>query len=436
MQAVNWSRSAACCPSITELALALMISSLTASGRAEAQEPAREERTHDVPSPLRLAHVVQIARERRGELAAARARARAAAERPGVVSALEDPMISASVDHLPFHLMGADVSLAIEQRFPLSGVRGNRGRVAEAEASRLRAETARVSLDVELQAADAFLMLHERRQMMPVLDQQLALARQLVTAANARYSGGTGAQADVLRAEVEVARFEGAVRSIRGEVRAAEAMLNASLARPADAELPALESAAAVAVPAGWRPVREAALRARPELAAGRAAISRAEADVTVMSSMYSPMALVRTGPAYTMADGPGWMLMVGVSVPIWRDGLGSGVREAEAMVEMSRADLGAMTRMVEGETAAARHVVLASRDRYLSLRDDVIPRTRRVIDPSIAGYAAGTLPLVSVIEAAAALWSAEAELVSAELDLGLAWARLDRAIAGKAERR
>jgi len=45
------------------------------------------------------------------------------------------------------------------------------------------------------------LMLQERRQLAHILDEQGTLAQQFVNAANARYSAGTGAQADVLRAE-------------------------------------------------------------------------------------------------------------------------------------------------------------------------------------------------------------------------------------------
>jgi cobalt-zinc-cadmium efflux system outer membrane protein len=384
-----------------------------------------------LPSPLRIEHVVRLARAGRAEIIAARAAALAAAQRPAIVSALEDPVVSPAVDHLPFMLHGADFSLSIEQRFPLSRVLGNRGRAAEADTARLRAEAVRVGLDVELDAVNAFLMVHERRQMAVFIEEQLVLAVQFVGATNARYASGNGAQPDVLRSEIEVARLEGALRSIRSEVRAAEAMLNTSLARAPDAELPPLEGTARTTVPPEWSALREAALHGRPELSSGRAEIRKAQAEVTVMQSMDSPMAMVRTGPAYTMTDGFGWMLMVGVSVPIWRDRIKSGVREAEAMVAMSRADLSAMSRMVEGEAAASRHRVLAARDRYLALRDEILPRARRVIGPSLAGYSAGTLPLVSVIESAQALWSTEAELVSAELELGLAWARLNRAIAG-----
>ena len=79
-----------------------------------------------LPSPLGLTEVIRIASERRDEIQAARARTRAGEARPAIVSALDDPMISPSVDHLPFILDGADVSVTIEQRFPLSGIRGHR----------------------------------------------------------------------------------------------------------------------------------------------------------------------------------------------------------------------------------------------------------------------------------------------------------------------
>jgi outer membrane protein TolC len=381
-----------------------------------------------LPSPLRLEDVLAYGRSHRQEIVAARARARAAGERPAIVSALEDPMVMPSVDHLPFMLHGVDASLMVEQRFPLSGILGNRRRAAEADARRFRAEADRVTQDVQLDAARSFLMLRERREMARVLDEQVALARQFVAAASARYSSGTGNQPEVLRAEIEVARFEGAIRTIRAEVTAAEAMLNTSLGRPADAMVPPLEATVVTTEPGAWAEVRDTTLRRRPELEVGRAEISRAQAEISVMESMYWPMAMVQTGPAYTMSDKWGWMATVGISIPLWRGRLNAGVREAQAMEDMARADLRAMTRMAEGEVATARQQVLAARQRVLALRDDVLPRARQAIDPSVSAYAAGTMPLVSVIDTAQALWSIEAELVSAEFELGLAWARFQRA--------
>jgi len=98
-------------------------------------------------------------------------------------------------------------------------------------------------------------------------------------------------------------------------------------------------------------------------------------------------------------------------------------------MVDMANADLEAMKRMVDGDAVAARAQVIAARERYLALRDQVLPRAQQTIDPMIASYASGQVPLVSVLDAAQALWMSQGELIGAEAALGMAWARLQRAI-------
>jgi outer membrane protein TolC len=281
---------------------------------------------------------------------------------------------------------------------------------------------------VGIDAANAYLMLQERRRTAALVDEQIAFAGDVVNAANARYASGTAPQSDVLRAEVEVARLEALARALIGEVRAAEAMLNTSLALDADNAVPPLAPVALAQPVPAWSSLK-AALTSRPELAAGRAEITRAEADVQVMRDMFKPMATIRTGPAYTMAEGRGWMAMVGLSLPIWRGKLHAGVAEAQAMRAMSEADLRAMTRMVEGQAAAAANQLEAARERQTALNTNVLPRARMAIEPAVAGYAAGQLPLVSVIEAVQALWLVQSDLIAADTELGLAWARLGRAV-------
>jgi cobalt-zinc-cadmium efflux system outer membrane protein len=138
----------------------------------------------------------------------------------------------------------------------------------------------------------------------------------------------------------------------------------------------------------------------------------------------------IRTGPAYTMTDGYGWMAMAGLSLPVWRSKLHAAVSEAEAMRVMAEADLRAMTRMIEGNAAVSVSQLQAARDRQAAITSDVLPRARMVIDPAIAGYTAGQMPLIGVIEAVQALWLVQADLIAADTELGLAWARLGRAIA------
>ena len=384
-----------------------------------------------LPAPLRVTDVMRIARARRAEVLAARAGARAAVQRPAIVSALDDPMISPSIDLpiRPYAPGRSMVGVTVEQWFPLSRVRGHRRDAAEAVARGARADVDRVELDVELEAAAAFWMLAERRAAAVIVEEQRALADQMVSAATARYAASTAAQADVLRAQIEVDRLDAERAVLAAEIRGAEAMLDASLARDPDQPIPALDVTVSDAEPAVTARVASSALAGRPELRAGRAEVERAESEISVMRSMYAPMAMVRTGPAYSWMDGTtGWMVMVGISVPLWRGKLKAGVAEASAMADMANADLDAMRRMISGEAAVARERVAAARARYLALRDRIVPRAKETIAPTFAAYASGQVPLVSAIETTQALWNAQRELIEARAALGLAWARLRRA--------
>jgi outer membrane protein, heavy metal efflux system len=396
---------------------------------------AAEDQTQISAPELTLERVAEYALRNRGEIVAAQARASALAQRPAIVSALEDPMVSPAIDHYPFDMMDEeggsryDWSVSIEQRFPLSGVRGHRKRAAQAEAVRAGAEADRTALDVVSQAQRAFFMLRERRQMSDVLANQLNLARRVVDSAAARYSSGTGSQADVLRAEVEVARVDAARRSIASQIRAAQSMLNVAMGLPPLTPMGDLTYASALTELPSRASAEGAALSTRPELRMGEAEIDRALAEIDVMRSMYKPMATIRAGRASTMAEGPGAMLMIGVSVPIWRDRLRAGVAEARSMERMARADLEAMKLMVAGEAAAACEEVEAARESVRSLEVEVIPRAAMAVDSALAAYSSGQGSMVSVMDAFDALWRSRGDLVMASSQLGEASVSLERAL-------
>lgn len=410
------------------------------------------------PAALTLEHVVQIAREQRQEITATQARVAAASERPAIVSALEDPMISPAIDHYPFDRMQAsssmetpapsdeeedmgetpvttedsnsrryDWSISVEQKFPLSRVLTHRRHAAEADLMKTAAEAEAKVLDVELEAISAFYMLQEKRRMAVITTEQIGLAQQLLNAAATRYSAGQGDSSEVLRVEVEVARLESRLRAFQAEIRAATRMLNAGMGRAPDTPIPALSGPTLDQPLPAVADVTASALSQRPELKVGAAEINRANADKKAMQSMYAPMGMVRAGYASTMAEGKGAMLMLGISIPIWRDKLRAGVAESRAMQQMAQADLEAMKRMVESEALSAHDQLDAAQSQYLALRDNVLPRAQRLISPALSAYASGRGNLPAVIEATQALWDVQQEAVMAEAALGIAWARLNR---------
>ncbi len=381
-----------------------------------------------LPSPLDVGAVVRIARERRQEIVASASRAQALGQRPAIEASLDQPMVMLSLDHLPFELHGADFSVALQQDFPLSGLLSRRREAAEAGARRARAAVDVAALDVELEAVDALLMAAERRRLGAVLTQQAELARELVRVGGARYAAGQGEQSDVIRAEAEAARIEALALSNARATRGAEAMVCASLALPADTAVPAVSLARSEADVPTPEALVEAALASRPELAAMRAERARSRAEVGVMESMYWPMAFVRLGVANTMQDGPGVMAMFGVTLPVRRARLHAGLSEATAMVRMVDADLSAMRTMIEGEVRARHADVMAASVALEAIRGRVLPLSRQAFDSTLASYAAGRVPVVSVVEALRMLTMVLDDEVMADVALARARARLDRA--------
>lgn len=408
-------------PSLTIVAAAASIALGATNAGAQSKEA--------LPSPLRPDDVVTWAKTHRAELTAAKAKASALTETPKVVSALPDPMLMVSMDHLPFKLMGADASLLIQQDFPLSGILGKKKASAEADARAAGADVDRVALDVAAEALVAYLMVVERERMQAVLDEQIATAKDIVEATLARLEGGSGNAGDVVRARLDVARLTSERTAVDAELIAAKGMLNATLARPVDAAVPPTSLMVPTSDPPDVGKLVTIAIAKRPELAVMRHRLDKATADVAVMKSMYNPMAFVRTGPSYTMAEGAGVMLMIGVSVPIWREKLGAGVAEATQMSSMVDAETAAMQKMIEGEVASARGAVAAAKIRFETTRDKLVPIARQAVQLQLASYATGQAPLVSVLDALAMLRMTRMEQVVSEVRLGTTWVKLGRAV-------
>jgi outer membrane protein TolC len=336
-------------------------------------------------------------------------------------------MLMVSLDHLPFSLDGFDGSVSIQQEFPLSGVLGARARAATADVGRFRADARRAELDVEIEALEAFYLIAERRGTGPILDEQITILGQLAIIARAHLGSGQGMQADVLRLDNERARLEAARAALVAETRAAEAMLNAALARAVEAPVPDLVWGDELRAPVGVDALARQALAGRPEIDAARAARRRADAEIDVMRSMYTPMAFVRAGPAYSMLEGPGAMAMVGVSLPIWRERLAAGVSEAQAMASMASADIDAMQRTIVGRVAVSREAVAALRTRLLALQNDVLPRARLVTESATGSFAGGQGSMLAVLDATRDLRDIRLQELMARVELGRAWAALRR---------
>ncbi len=406
------------------VALALVCAATLLASAAVAA-PTRPE--PPLPEPLTAQDVVDIARRRRGEILAARESARAAWSGSRAEGKLPDPMLMTNLDHLPIPVMGADVSAMWQQQIPLSGELGARVRRAEAVARARDAEVKTTELDVELAALQAFFMLAEEQAMKKVVSDQLALAESIEKVVEARLAGGAANPSDAVRAGLDRVRLDSELETFESRLRAADAMLDAALGRRPDAAIRTAALQVRDGAPAAPTAVARTALADRPELTVMRRRIRAAEEDVEVMRNMRAPMGVFGLGAAYTMADGPGLMATVGVSLPIWVDKYDSRIDEAKAMVSMERAELSAMLLMVEGDAVAAREQVEAAQVRERSIRTKLLPQATATFETVLASYASGQVPVVSVFESLSMLRMVQMEHVQSRTALAMRWAELGR---------
>ena len=68
------------------------------------------------------------------------------------------------------------------------------------------------------------------------------------------------------------------------------------------------------------------------------------------------------------------------MSIPLGRERLSAGVAEAKSMSSMADADVTAMSKMIEGEVAAAREQVLAARTRLATTREKILPLAKQAL--------------------------------------------------------
>jgi len=291
-------------------------------------------------------------------------------------------------------------SVSITQMFPWFGTLDTRGSRAEQQAHtaalRLEAETNRMVADLRAQYAEYYYVETAGE----IFEEHRQLLEKLSEAVEGQYSSGLADRADVLRIEMELERIAVTTHSLRDQRRPVKAKLNAMLGRPATAPLPKAKA---------WeyRLMRENEFRTlsdriyqHPELRARSSDIIVAEEAVRLSRLRGRPdfMAGVEYLERRNASDET--MLMVGMSLPIWRGSYAAERRKARA---------------IERESFAARETLaleLASRleesayklrnaERKLRLYDEsLLPLAEESFDIIFASYGEGEVSFLDLVDA------------------------------------
>lgn len=378
----------------------------------------------NVPERLTLGQALALALERNPAMAAIRAERdiaaadqRQAGLRPNPAFSFESAGFPLAGENRPGFLDAQELTLRFDQELELGGRRGLRQRVAAAgmATADARIEDARrlLTLDVQRAYFQGVLATADRdvaRASLDEMDKAIGLNR-------ARLEQGEISGADLRRLQVERLRFV-------DDVFAAElALRNARSALLALMNLPGLDQSFSLVEPLAIGPVAAAvdittmipgippstigadglqlgldALTRRPDIAAARHEVARAETATRLQRALRTPN--ITVGAGY-MRDFGTNAVVVGATIPLpfFNRNQGGVLRaEAEQTQAERRADATALRARLEIQQAA--NAVDVNRERVRYIEREYLTAAREARDIVLASYRLGATDLIDFLDA------------------------------------
>ena len=343
-----------------------------------------------------------------------------------------DPQIAVMVDRVP-QAHEAEMPMVryqATQMFPWPGKLPLMRTAVERQRDAAGADVDVRRLDLRLEAKRAYFMLALNASRREINRASRNLAATIAQASLGRYATGVGGHHDVIRAQVEVNALDVEITNLDGERMVTIAMINSLRDRPADVAIVDPTVVPTPASDATLASLTERANAQRPELKGMRAMQSEALA-----------MADLARRERYPDVMGSVWMNqnigapasaggMVGVTIPVFglaRQGYRAGAFDARA--HGAAEDAASMRAMIRFEVADALVRVQTTTRRVELIDTVVLPKARESFESSLAGYGAGTVDLVGLLDARRSLQTASLMLAEARIEREIAFAELERAV-------
>ncbi|MBA3484205.1 MAG: TolC family protein [Pirellulales bacterium] len=330
---------------------------------------------------------------------------RAAAARYPQEVALDDPMFGTMLGPASWDSADVDSAYALEasQKLPWPGKRDLRGNMAQAQANAAFHDVGEERLRIAEAARIAYYEYFLAHRQLAVLKKSYELLLSFSEIAKSKYESASVEQQDVLLADVELAELERRNLEITRRVRVAQARINTLLLLPPEAPLPPPPAILPVhdVVPEAEE-LRAVALSQRPELAAQAARI-RAERYAVALAckEFYPDMEVVARYDAFWQTPEEDLRPMVGmnINVPIYKQKRWAAVREARARVSQQQAELDSRMSEIAFEVEQAYQRVEESRKSLAVYKDRLLPIAGQSIEAARAGYVAGNLDFLRLVE-------------------------------------
>jgi outer membrane protein TolC len=394
------------------------------------------------PPAAGAAHLDQLVAEAlrsNPEIQAARNERKAAQQRIKPAGALDDPMLEAGIVNVPvpsWSFRQEDMTmkmLGLSQRFPYPGKRGLREAVATKDAEVIeqgyRETVNRVARDVKVAYFDLGFITESTR----LVERNKQILEQFLQIADSRYAVGQGSQADVLKAQTQLSKMLDELIKLARERASMEAELNRALGRSVDSAtvLPAAPNLREVAL--DLAPLRETALRERPQLLGLQSAVAKAGKAIELARKDYYPDFDVKFfyGFRDNMPSGENRENMItltmAINLPVWRQAkLDPRLAEATAMrdqaLDMYRAQQNELDMKLRQQVAMAEQSLKSAR----LYERAILPQARLAAEAALAAYRVNRVDFLTLLDSRMTVLGYEIGYAQSAVNYSKALAEID----------
>ncbi|MCO8120875.1 TolC family protein [Stieleria sp. TO1_6] len=376
-------------------------------------------------------------------LRAARQRVSAELQRVPQVTALPDPQFNNTFWPLPDNALqtaGGRIAnqMSLQQGVPFPDKLRTKGAIVTREAQIAQAEVEQIERQITESVRLAYYEVWYATRAYQIIEETQVLVDDLTRVAEARYRAG-GTQQDVLRAQLETDRLDDQLVQLKKQKEIAQADLAALLQQPVSLLPEAMDQLGVDDAPQQLDALIAQAEQCNPSLRGLAAEIQR--------DRQTQRLACLQKYPDFTVglnwgivSDGhdvispvangnDNLSIMFGTTLPIWRDKINAGVREANLRTSSSMQRYEAERNEIFGRLRrllAQADSLVEQNDIY---RDRIIPRTEDTLKLAIADYRGERSDFFTLIETYRELLMFEIQLARINATLAGTVAQIDRTV-------
>ncbi len=399
---------------------------LTALGVSTRAQPV------EIAGSLTLDRSVTTALAENSRLKAMRAKWEAMQERPVQVRTPQNPMLKYSGMDMIERGNWPNTNekrIMIEQDVPWFGKLGLRGEVATKEAEAMQRDYEAMVREVVMMVKETYFDLYGVQHSLVITRTDEDVLKRIEKISETKYGVGEVTQQDVLKAQAEVSMLKQRLYEMEQQEVTLKAKFNQLLNRRADAPLGRAVTDPQREFQFKAEELFRLAEKMRPEIKKARADIQRNQYERDLMKKEFFPD--YKLGVEYRSFGASEDMVMftIGFDLPIWQKKYKAGVREAEKMIEFSKASLEAAQRQTSFDVQDAYFKLQTARRTLDLYKGALIPQAEARFEASEAGYRTGKVQFLDLLESQRFLLSARVMTALAEGNVGMQLGRLEWAV-------